>query len=194
MMKPQFTYPLPTIFGRHPTYYYFCLWITIGLSVTSLTFILMLLIALIGNNHSDITELLAGLMLVGLSIGLFLGLAILYTILFNEVAYHVIKQACVYIQIGYCGICVLWILWALISSGSNPGIRATILPALAQGLVTGANTYFFYHAYDVPGYNFIPTIPHMMYQPVFRMPMQVPQMPAQIPVQMPMFQTPYPQY
>ena len=194
MMKPQFAYPLPTIFGRHPTYYYVCLWLTVGQTLSSFAFILWLLIFLTGHDYKDITELLAGIILIGLTLGLFLGFAILYTILFNEVAYHLIKQASVYIQIGHCGICALWVFWVVAFNSNTSNLQGTIWPALLQGLVTGANTYFFYHAYDVPGYNLIPNIPHMMYQPVFRMPMQVPQMPAQIPAQMSMFQMPYPQY
>eukprot|EP00826_Nyctotherus_ovalis_P045587 TRINITY_DN5060_c0_g1_i6.p1 TRINITY_DN5060_c0_g1~~TRINITY_DN5060_c0_g1_i6.p1 ORF type:complete len:199 (-),score=54.05 TRINITY_DN5060_c0_g1_i6:218-814(-) len=198
MLKYPYTVPGPRIVGRHPENYNWCVASCIALVVANIAFLILLMVFLTTHDYTIITEGLSCAMVITITFGIFIGLATLYTICLNENAYYHIREPFIIMDRLYVGVTLVWVAWMVLFDSDDPSFEYIVIPGVIEAALAYAVSHFFETAYDFTVNSAAP----VMYQPIYRVPMQMPvhfpQMnfqPPMNPAQIPVFpMQPYPQY
>ena len=170
--------PVPVLQNKNPTMYTICVISSILQFACNMIFLILMLLYLDGHPYDVITEWMAMHFTLVLTWGLFISLAILYTVTMNEQAYHDLRTACLVLAALYGAdvlITSIWLLLEWISGMEHSGklLALVIWPMLVMIALYGVTWYTFHFIYTpVMGFIPVPTTSNAM--PGFPYQMQPP--------------------
>ncbi len=162
-MDRQIFMQVPMLREKDQTMYTICVISAISQFITNMIFLIVMLLYLDGHPYDVITEWMAMHLTLVLTWGLFISLAILYTVTMNEQAYHDLRTACLVLAAIYGAdvlITSIWFLLEWMSGVENSGklLALVIWPMLSMIALYGITSYTFHFIYKtVMGFMPVPT-------------------------------------
>eukprot|EP00830_Metopus_es_P020029 TRINITY_DN775_c0_g1_i2.p1 TRINITY_DN775_c0_g1~~TRINITY_DN775_c0_g1_i2.p1 ORF type:complete len:166 (+),score=7.52 TRINITY_DN775_c0_g1_i2:64-561(+) len=154
MMDRRMFTAMPQSFGRNETLFTLCIWSSIIMFLLNIGYAIILFMYLETHEYHIITEHIAVVLALLITLALFVSLTTIYTITLGEHGYHDLKEPYLGFAAAFLVLITLLTLWVLIESMGTTThawelFKLIIWPVLGEYIVYIAAAYSFYNLYNL---------------------------------------------